>query len=67
MVIFMYGYGAAKPGQYKRLIYASATQVEDGAALDRALYTLYECLRVQRRHPTVTPTKNGIRVSYIAE
>ena len=30
MVIFMYGYGQPKKGQFKRPVYAGAVQVKDG-------------------------------------
>ena len=42
MVVFIYEYGAAKPGAVKRPVSACARQVVDGMEFDRALYTLYE-------------------------
>lgn len=47
MVIFMYGYGQPKKGQFKRPVYAGAVQVKDGVELDLALYTLYSCMKVK--------------------
>lgn len=67
MVVFMYGYGQPKKGQYKRPVYAGAVQVKDGTELDLALYTLYAGLKVNGKSPTVTATKNGIRFTYTAE
>jgi hypothetical protein len=64
MVVFIYEYGAAKPGTVKRPVSACARQVVDGMEFDRALYTLYESLRVMGYFPIVTPCKNGIRVTY---
>lgn len=64
MVIFIYEYGAAKPGLPKLPVYAGAVQVKDGVELDLALYTLYSCMKVKGQSPTMTPTKNGIRVTY---
>lgn len=65
MVIFMYGYG--KPGTVKWPVSACARQVVDGMEFDRALYTLYESLRVMGYFPIVTPCKNGIRVTYLGK
>lgn len=67
MVIFMYGYGKPKKGQFKRPVYAGAVQVKDGVKLDLALYTLYVSLKVEGSSPTVTATKNGIRFTYTLE
>ena len=64
MVVFIYEYGAAKPGMFKRPVSACARQVVDGVEFDRALYTLYESLRVMRYFPLMTPVKNSIRVTY---
>lgn len=66
MVVFIYEYGTPKPGQSKRPVSACARQVTDGMEFDRALYTLYDSLRVMGCFPVVTPTKNGIRFTYIA-
>lgn len=65
MVIFMYGYGKPKKGQFKRPVYAGAVQVKDGVEL--ALYTLYSCMKVKGQSPTMTYTKNGIRFTYTVE
>lgn len=67
MVVFIYEYGAAKPGTVKRPVSACARQVVDGMEFDRALYTLYESLRVMGYFPVVTPVKNGIRVTYLGK
>lgn len=67
MVVFIYEYGAAKPGVFKRPVSACARQVVDGMEFDRALYTLYESLRVMGYFPIVTPTKSGIRLTYTRE
>lgn len=67
MVIFMYGYGQPKKGQFKRPVYAGTVQVKDGVELDLALYTLYSCMKVKGQSPTMTYTKNGIRFTYTAE
>lgn len=67
MVIFMYGYGKSKKGQFKRPVYACAVQVKDGEELDSALYTLYSCMKDKGQSPTMTYTKNGIRFTYTAE
>lgn len=67
MVIFMYGYGQPKKGQFKRPVYAGAVQVKDGVELDHALYTHYSCMKVKGQSPTMTYTKNGIRFTYTAE
>lgn len=56
MVVFIYCYGTRKPGQ-----------VKDCISYDRALYTLYDSLRVQGHFPIVTPKKNGVRVVYTEE
>ena len=64
MVMFIYCYGARKPGQTGRFVHAYARQVKDCISYDRALYTLYDSLRVQGRFPIVIPTKNGVRVVY---
>lgn len=67
MVVFIYEYGAAKPGVFKRPVSACARQVVDGMEFDRALYTLYDSLRVMGYFPIVTPTKSGIRLTYTRE
>lgn len=67
MVVFIYEYGAAKPGTVKRPVFACARQVVDGMEFDRALYTLYESLRVMGHFSIVTPCKNGIRFTYTTE
>ena len=67
MVVFMYGYGQPKKGQFKRPIYAGAVQVKDVTELDLALYTLYAGLKANGKSPTVTATKNGIRFTYTSE
>lgn len=67
MVVFIYEYGAAKPGTVKRPVYAGAVQVKDGVELDLALYTLYSCMKVKGQSPTMTHTKNGIRFTYTSE
>lgn len=67
MVVFIYEYGAAKPGVFKRPVSACARQVVDGMEFDRALYTLYDSLRVMGYFPIVTPTKSGIRLTYTSE
>lgn len=51
MVIFMYGYGKPKKGQFKRPVSAGAVQVKDGVELDLALYTLYSCMKVKGQSP----------------
>ena len=67
MVVFIYCYGARKPGQTGRLVHAYARQVKDCISYDRALYTLYASLRGQGHFPIVTPKKNGVRVVYTEE
>lgn len=67
MVIFMYGYGKPKNGDFKRPVYGGAVQVKDGEELDLALYTLYSRMKVKGESPTMTPTKNGIRFTYTTE
>ena len=67
MVIFMYGYGKPKKGQFKRHVSACAVQLKDGVELDLALYTLYSCMKVKGQSPTMTYTKNGIRFTYTIE
>ena len=64
MVMFIYCYGARKPGQTGRFVHAYARQVKDCISYDRALYTLYDSLRGQGYFPIVTPKKNGVRVVY---
>lgn len=67
MVVFIYEYGAAKPGMFKRPVSAGAVQVKDGVELDLALYMLYSCMKVKGQSPTMTYTKNGIRFTYTIE
>lgn len=67
MVVFIYEYRPSKLGQCKRPVSACARQVTDSMEFDRALYTLYNSLRVMGYFPTVTPTKNGIRVTYMGK
>lgn len=67
MVVFIYCYGARKPGQTGRFVHAYARQVKDCLSYDRALYTLYDSLRGRGHFPIVTPKKNGVRVVYTAE
>lgn len=67
MVIFIYGFGQPKKGQFKRPVYACAVQVKDGGELDLALYTLYSCMKAKGQSPTMTYTKNGIRFTYTSE
>lgn len=64
MVVFIYEYGARKPGQTGRFVHAYARQVKDCVSYDRALYTVYDSLRGQGHCPIVTPGKNGVRVVY---
>lgn len=67
MVVFIYCYGTRKPGQTGRFVYSRAMRVREGIEVDRALYTLYDSLRGQGYFPIVTPNKNGIRFTYMAE
>lgn len=67
MVVFIYCYGARKPGQTGRFVYSRAMRVREGIEVDRALYTLYDSLRVQGHFPIVIPKKNGVRVVYTEE
>lgn len=67
MVVFIYCYGARKPGQTGRFVYSRAMRVREGIEVDRALSTLYDSLRGQGYFPIVTPKKNGIRFTYTAE
>jgi hypothetical protein len=67
MVVFIYCYGARKPGQTGRFVYSRAMRVREGIAVDRALYTLYDSLRGARLFSDCDPKKNGIRVTYMAE
>ena len=67
MVLFMYGYGKPKKGQFKCPVSVGAVQVKDGVELDLSLYTLYSCMKVKGQSPTMTYTKNGIRFTYTAE
>lgn len=67
MVMFIYCYGARKPGQTERFVHAYARQVKDGISYDRALYTLYGSLRRQGHFPIVVPKKHSVRVVYTAE
>lgn len=64
MVMFIYRYGARKPGQTGRFVHAYARQVKDCVSYDRALYTVYDSLRGQGHFPIVTTGKNGVRVVY---
>lgn len=67
MVVFIYEYGALKSRQKRRPVHSRAMRVREGIEVDRALYTLYDSLRGQGYFPIVTPTKNGIRVTYTVE
>lgn len=67
MVMFIYCYGARKPGHTGRFVHAYARQVKDCSSYDRALYTLYASLRGQGHFPIVTPKKNGVRFVYTEE
>lgn len=67
MVVFIYCYGARKPGQTGRFVYSRAMRVREGIVVDRALYTLYSSLRGQGYFPIVIPKKNGVRVVYTEE
>lgn len=57
VVFFIHGFSNG-------VIHASAKRFTDGENLDRALYTLYEALKGNGKTPSVTATKNGIRVTY---
>ena len=67
MVMFIYCYGARKPGQTGRFVYSRAMRVREDIEVVSALYTLYDSLRGQGYSPIVIPKKNGIRFTYTAE
>ena len=66
MVFFIYEYGI-KFRQKRRSVHSRAMRVREDVEVDRALYTLYDSLRGQGYLPIMTPTKNGIRVTYTVE